>query len=357
MSSSSSSPILVSLALLLSLPFVFFFTHHLLPQFSPDSDDLTLFHRATTTTTTATTTTTHITNHLSTLTNPKPKIAFLFLTNTNLTFAPLWEKFFTGNNHLFNIYIHADPTSSVVSPGGVFHNRFISSKITQRASPSLISATRRLLASALLDDPLNQYFALVSQHCIPLLSFRFVYKYLFKNQLLSLASFATGNDNNFLYPSFIEILSDEQSLNERYNARGENVMLPEVRFEDFRVGSQFFILNRKHAMAVVRDKKLWKKFRLPCINVYSCYPEEHYFPTLLSMEDPNGCTGFTLTRVNWTGCWDGHPHLYTPQEVSPELVRQLRVSNSSYSYLFARKFSPECLAPLMDIADDVIFQD
>ncbi|KAK2400332.1 glycosyltransferase BC10 [Trifolium repens] len=356
---SSSSPILVSLALLFSLPFVFFFTHHLLPQFSPDSDDLTLFHRATTTTTTTAATTTHITNHLSTLTNPKPKIAFLFLTNTNLTFAPLWEKFFTGNNHLFNIYIHADPTSSVVSPGGVFHNRFIPSKITQRASPSLISATRRLLASALLDDPLNQYFALVSQHCIPLLSFRFVYKYLFKNQLLSLASFSAANDNNnnFLYPSFIEILSDEQNLNERYNARGENVMLPEVRFEDFRVGSQFFILNRKHAMAVVRDKKLWKKFRLPCINVYSCYPEEHYFPTLLSMEDPNGCTGFTLTRVNWTGCWDGHPHLYTPEEVSPELVRQLRVSNSSYSYLFARKFSPECLAPLMDIADDVIFRD
>ncbi|KAJ1389087.1 core-2 i-branching beta-n-acetylglucosaminyltransferase family [Sesbania bispinosa] len=75
------------------------------------------------------------------------------------------------------------------------------------------------------------------------------------------------------------------------------------------------------------------------------------------MEDPNGCTGFTLTRVNWTGCWDGHPHLYTPPEVSPELVRQLRESNSSYHHLFARKFSPECLEPLMDIADDVIFRD
>lgn len=134
-------------------------------------------------------------------------------------------------------------------------------------------------------------------------------------------------------------------------------MLPEVTFEDFRVGSQFFILNRKHAEVVVRDRRLWKKFKLPCINEDSCYPEEHYFPTLLSMEDPNGCTGFTLTRVNWTGCWDGHPHLYTPPEVSPELVRELRLSNSSYSYLFARKFSPECLSPLMDIADNVIFQD
>lgn len=171
---------------------------------------------------------------------------------------------------------------------------------------------------------------------------------------MSLASFS---DFNLLYRSFIEILSEDPNLYERNNARGENVMLPEVPFEDFRVGSQFFILNRKHAKVVVRDYKLWKKFRIPCLNLDSCYPEEHYFPTLLSMEDLNGCTGFTLTRVNWTGCWDGHPHLYTPEEVSPELIRQLRVSNSSYLYLFARKFSPECLAPLMDIADDVIFRD
>ncbi|CAL5206776.1 unnamed protein product [Lathyrus oleraceus] len=353
-----SSPILVSSALILSLLLLFFLSQQIIFQiYSPFSSssstpaavsaaDISLFHRAT-----------HTTNHLSTLTNPKPKIAFLFLTNSNLSFAPLWEKFFAGNNHLFNIYIHADPTSSVASPGGVFHNRFISSQITQRASPTLISAARRLLASALLDDPLNQYFTLISQHCIPLLSFRFVYNSLFTNQLKLLQSFANYNNFTYPYPSFIEILSEDPNLNDRYNARGENALLPEIVFEDFRVGSQFFTLNRKHARFVVGEQKLWRKFQIPCINVYSCYPEEHYFPTLLSMEDPNGCTGFTLTRVNWTDCWDGHPHLYTPAEVSPELVRQLRRSNSSYSYFFARKFSPECLEPLMDIADEVIFKD
>ncbi|CAI8601988.1 unnamed protein product [Vicia faba] len=350
-----SSPVLVSSALILSLLLILFFSQQIIFQiYSPFSSsssssavtaaDLSLFHRAT-----------HTTNHLSTLTNPKPKIAFLFLTNSNLSFAPLWEKFFAGNNHLFNIYVHADPTSSILSPGGVFQNRFIPSQITQRASPTLISASRRLLATALLDDPLNQYFTLISQHCIPLLSFRLVYKSLFTNQLKLLESFVSYN--NFTYPSFIEILSDDPNLNERYNARGENAMLPEIVFEDFRVGSQFFTLNRKHAKFVVGEQKLWKKFLIPCINVYSCYPEEHYFPTLLSMEDPNGCTGFTLTRVNWTDCWDGHPHLYTPDEVSLELVHHLRRSNSSYSYFFARKFSPECLGPLMDIADEVIFKD
>lgn len=53
---------------------------------------------------------------------------------------------------------------------------------------------------------------------------------------MSLASFS---DFNLLYPSYIEILSEDPNLYERYNARGENVMLPEVPFEDFRVGSQF----------------------------------------------------------------------------------------------------------------------
>ncbi|XP_054809590.1 glycosyltransferase BC10-like [Prosopis cineraria] len=290
-------------------------------------------------------------------TDPKPKIAFLFLTNSNLSFAPLWEQFFQGNHDLFNIYIHSDPSVIVIPPGGVFHNRFIPSKKTYRASPTLISAARRLLAAALVDDTSNQYFALVSQHCIPLHSFRFMYHYLFKSPS-SLTSLMTwGSSEQSRYKSFIEILSDEPNLFERYAARGVNAMLPEVPFEEFRVGSQFFVLTRRHAALVVKDRRLWRKFRLPCVSEEPCYPEEHYFPTLLSMEDPDGCAGFTLTRVNWTGCWDGHPHRYTPLEVSPELVHQLRLSNSSYSYFFARKFSPECLPVLMDLADDVIFRD
>lgn len=89
----------------------------------------------------------------------------------------------------------------------------------------------------------------------------------------------------------------------------------------------------------------------------SCYPEEHYFSTLLSMEDLKGCTQYTLTRVNWMDSTNGHPHTYQPAEISPELIYKLRQSNSTYSYLFARKFSPDCLKPLMDIADTVIFRD
>ncbi|XP_043722947.1 glycosyltransferase BC10-like [Telopea speciosissima] len=352
-----STPFVLSFALLLSLPLLFLLAPRILsprhvPISLPDElDDLALFHRASLASSHSSAAVT--VSHLGT-TNPSPKIAFLFLTNSELVFAPLWERFFKGNEHLYNIYIHADPSALVMSPASIFDGRFISAKKTQRASPTLISAARRLLATALLDDPSNTFFALFSQHCVPLHSFRFVYHSLFASSSFKLFSSRFGR---VTYRSFIEILDKEPGLWERYTARGKDVMMPEIPFEEFRVGSQFFILARRQALLVIKDRKLWRKFRLPCLKTESCYPEEHYFPTLLSMEDPKGCTHYTLTRVNWTGSINGHPHTYRRAEVSPELVYRLRLSNSTYSYLFARKFSPDCLQPLLEIADTVIFRD
>lgn len=349
-----SSPLLLLFTLLLSLPLLFLFPPiNLLPTHSQSStdelDDLALFRR----TALSSVAHRHSRRTVSRLgpTHHSPKIAFVFLTNTDLHFASLWEKFFKGNKRFYNIYVHAYPSSAVSSPGGVFQNRFIAAKKTARSSPTLISAARRLLATAFLDDPLNSYFALVSQHCIPLHSFRFTYRTLFSGLTRDLTQHRKPT-------SYIEILSNEPQLWDRYTARGDNAMLPEIPFEKFRVGSQFYILARRHALLIVKDRKLWEKFRMPCLNVDSCYPEEHYFPTLLSMEDPNGCSHYTLTRVNWTESSGGHPHTYYPPELSSGLIDRLRQSNSTrYSYLFARKFSPDCLEPLLSMAETVIFRD
>lgn len=298
--------------------------------------------------------------------NPRPpvkKLAFMFLTTAPLPFAPLWELFFNQTpKNLYNIYIHADP-SSTYSPRfrGVFAHRVIPSKPTRRHSPTLIAAARRLLSRALLHDKSNYMFALLSPSCIPLHSFNFTYKFLTK----------TGK-------SFIEILTDEPGAYDRWAARGDEAMVPEVKFEDFRIGSQFFVLKRKHARLVVRDSRLWSKFKLPCLNwsLGTCYPEEHYFPTLLSMVDPRGCVPATLTNVDWsTGSYAGHPRMYHGGEVGPELIWDLRNRKPRYGgegsngsdwsvmtrrhdpFLFARKFSADCLWPLMSIANDVLFKD
>ncbi|KAL5559789.1 hypothetical protein UlMin_036000 [Ulmus minor] len=278
------------------------------------------------------------------------KLAFLFLTTSPLPFSPLWELYFNQTpKNLYNIYIHADPTYEYDPP---FNGRF---------SPTLISAARRLLAHALLDDPSNAMFALISPSCIPIHSFNFTYKTLARSR-----------------KSFIEILENEVGSYDRWAARGEDAMLPEVKFEDFRIGSQFWVLTRKHARLVVSDRKLWSKFKLPCVREDTCYPEEHYFPTLLSTRDARGCVPATLTHVNWTGSFDGHPRTYESYEVGPDFISTLRKDRPRYGdeevingsdsflvikrhghdpFLFARKFTPESIEPLMTIANDVIFRD
>ncbi|KAF8099770.1 hypothetical protein N665_0237s0025 [Sinapis alba] len=344
----SPSTLVYSLSLFLSLSllsFLFFLSSSRQNILSPadELDDLSLFHRAAVSSSSSTSNNRRLIS-LSQTPPPPSKIAFLFLTNSDLTFLPLWERFFKGHEHLYNAYIHADP-SSRISPLSAINAKLIPAKKTARASPSLISAERRLIARAILDDPNNLYFALVSQHCIPLHSFAYIHTHLF------------SDDPPRSHTSFVEILSDEPFLPKRYAARGVDALMPEISYGDFRVGSQFFVMAKRHALMVIRERKLWRKFRLPCVDVRSCYPEEHYFPTLLSLEDPQGCSHFTLTRVNWTGSVGGHPHTYGANEVSPRLIHSLRRSNSSLDYMFARKFSPESLQGLMEIADDVIFRD
>ncbi|KAI3715769.1 hypothetical protein L6452_22756 [Arctium lappa] len=300
--------------------------------------------------------------------NPSPvgapkKLAFLFLTAGPLPFAPLWELYFnrTKREDLYNIYIHADPNHRYHPPfQGVFRNRTIPSKPTRRHTPTLAAAHRRLLARALLHDPSNYMLALVSPSCIPLHSFDFTYKILVKSE-----------------KSFVEILENEVGARGRWAARGETAMLPEVRFERFRIGSQFSVLTRHHARVVVSDTRLWSKFKLPCLqeNIYRCYPEENYFPTLLSMVDRRGCVPATLTYVDWKGHHNGHPHTFHASEVGPDLITALRRRRPRYGdeemngsdasvrrrrddpFLFARKFGADTVGALMDIANDVILRE
>ncbi|KAG4112865.1 hypothetical protein ERO13_D13G189200v2 [Gossypium hirsutum] len=292
--------------------------------------------------------------------SPK-KIAFLFLTISPLPFAPLWELYFNQTpKDLFNVYVHADPSYPYDPPfSGVFAHRVIPSKPALRYTPTLASAARRLLAHALLHDRSNYMFVLLSASCIPIHSFAFTYKTLTRSK-----------------KSFIEILNNEVGSYDRWAARGKDSMLPEVTLEDFRIGSQFWSLTRKHAKLVVGDEVIWAKFNQPCVVWDTCYPEENYFPTLIHMRDPRGAVPATLTHVDWNGSFDGHPRMYVESEIGPQLISRLRKDEPRYGddgtngsdspatkkrrgfpFLFARKFSPESIQPLLRIANVVVFKD
>uniref|UniRef100_A0A1D1ZCB7 Uncharacterized protein n=1 Tax=Anthurium amnicola TaxID=1678845 RepID=A0A1D1ZCB7_9ARAE len=279
-----------------------------------------------------------------------PKVAFLFLTPGTLPFERLWEKFFLGHDGRFSIYVHASREKPVhVSP--LFMDRDIRSEKVVWGKISMVDAERRLLANA-LQDPDNQHFVLLSDSCVPLHNFDFVYSYFMETNV-----------------SFIDCFQDPGPHG---TGRYSEHMLPEIERKDWRKGSQWFSMKRQHALMVVADSLYYTKFKLYCkpgMEGRNCYADEHYLPTLLHMIDPLGIANWSVTSVDWSeGKW--HPKAYRTQDVTYELWKNLTTVAESIHvtsdkkrtvqqrpciwngmkrpcYLFARKFYPEALDILM----------
>ncbi|KAF1893780.1 hypothetical protein Lal_00002307 [Lupinus albus] len=261
------------------------------------------------------------------------KVAFLFMTPGSLPFEKLWHKFFQGHEGKFSIYVHASKEKPV-HVSRYFVGREIHSEPVGWGKFSMVEAEKRLLAHALL-DPDNQHFALLSESCIPVRHFEFVYNYL-------------------LYIHH---------------------MLPEVEEKDFRKGSQWFTMKRQHAIIVMADSLYFTKFKYHCRpgmeGGRNCYSDEHYLPTFLNMVDPGGIANWSVTYVDWSeGKW--HPRSFSAQDITSNLMKYFTSIDESPHitsdpqktvlftpcmwngskrpcYLFARKFYPETIDKLIHL--------
>lgn len=268
-----------------------------------------------------------------------PKIAFLFLTRGPLPLAPLWEKFYQGYLGLYSIYIHTLPSYKAnFSSASVFYRRQIPSQVSEWGQMSMCDAERRLVANALLDIS-NEWFVLLSESCIPLYNFSTVYKFLSRSRY-----------------SFIGSVDDPSPYGRgRYDSR----MLPEVSIEQWRKGSQWFEVNRKLAISIVKDRRYYPKFEKFCKP--HCYVDEHYFPTMLAIESPHLLANSSLTLVDWSR-GGAHPATFGVNDVTEAFLKRIHEghtclynnSNSTSCHLFARKFSPSALEPLLRLAPELL---
>ncbi|GAB2215722.1 hypothetical protein Droror1_Dr00020118 [Drosera rotundifolia] len=269
-----------------------------------------------------------------------PKIAFLFLTPGSLPFEKLWHRFFQGNEDRFSVYVHASRKKyGHASP--YFFGRDIRSDEVGWGKISMVDVEKRMLANA-LRDPDNQHFVLLSDSCVPLHNFDFVYNYLM-----------------FTNVSFIDCFVDPGPHG---TGRYSDNMLPEVEMKDFRKGSQWFTMKRQHAIIVMADSLYYTKFRRYCKSGMehrkNCYADEHYLPTFFCMIDPGGIANWSVTHVDWSeGKW--HPKSYRSNDVTYELLRNITKSvmlcpcmwngQRRPCYLFARKFYPKTLNRLLHL--------
>ncbi|GJN40638.1 hypothetical protein PR202_gb29884 [Eleusine coracana subsp. coracana] len=273
-----------------------------------------------------------------------PKVAFLFLVRGDLPLRPLWEKFFAGHQGLYSIYLHTDPSYTGSPPkDSVFYGRMIPSQKTFWGDVTLLAAERRLLANALLDLN-NERFALLSESCIPLYNLTTIHAVLTRSPTSFVDSFPTPS-------RYAPLFADRANITVRR----------------WRKGAQWFEMDRALAAEVVADEAYFPVFRDHCAGRPACLMDEHYLPTLLSaMRWPRNANR-SLTFADWKRRNNGptHPHRYGKGEVTEEMVTEIRGGAgrncsefndgaTGICSMFARKFAPDTLEPLLRLAPKVM---
>ncbi|XP_051145663.1 glycosyltransferase BC10 [Andrographis paniculata] len=270
-----------------------------------------------------------------------PKVAFMFLTRGPIPLLPLWERFFAGQDaDKYSIFVHAPPGFELsVSESSVFYRRQIPSKSVAWGSVSLVDGEKRLLANALLDYS-NERFVLLSESCIPIYDFPTVHKYLVESA-----------------HSFVESFDDPS----RYGrGRYSRWMKPDIKLSEWRKGSQWFEMQRTLAVKIVADTKYYSIFSKYCKP--SCYPDEHYIPTYIRKFYGSLNSNRTITYVDWS-LIAPHPATFSAVNITEGFMNSLRNNGTACRYnfgetpichLFARKFDPSALEPLLNISSQVM---
>lgn len=236
---------------------------------------------------------------------PKDKIALLFLTRQDLNHPKLWQELLEEATGKYTIYFHSK--EELVEP---FFKPFRIHKIVPTSWSIHVRAWQVLIQEALRDTS-NQWFAFLSESCIPLYSLNHIYKHIKKD----------GN-SHVCHAGPWWPQDSPREIHELY---------PEYRLGNW----EWIVLSRKHAEIVAKDRAL--------IGIIAKHPndQESYFGCLFAVY---GCLheicNHTYTYANWrysenNGC---HPHCF--KEVN-ELNASLLEEAYADGHLFARKFAKE----------------
>jgi hypothetical protein len=247
------------------------------------------------------------------------KLAFCFLIYDIINHEELWHIFFKNvDTRKYTIYIHYKNNS----PLTYFEKYKVATTIdTSWGDISLVKAQNILLQEAITCTD-NTHFIFLSNSCIPLKSFDYVYRHL-----------------QDAY-SYFNICDPAQCF-PRCNS-----LLDVIHRDCIQKASQWCILNRKHSTLMLSTRAYLDWFA-------ECFaPDEHCYITTLFYHDlqgelittPNIASGAT-TFTNWGGMDYKYPsngHLKTYLDISAEELGYLLDGAS----LFGRKFDTVCAPSL-----------
>ncbi len=233
--------------------------------------------------------------------NMEPKIAFLFLTVSDIYHEAVWVKFFKGHHDHYSLYVHP---KNDISPNSFFARAIISQREETRWENTM-KAQIALLREA-LKDPTNTKFVFLSESTIPLVPFEEVYGHLLAHPLSEFAHEKNPDSH-----------------------RKFGIITKGVR-----KNSQWIVLNRKHAQLMVDDTELIIEF------AQHPFDNEHYPSTFLAYRK---LLDEVVKKTTTLDIWkEGGPHPHLFKDLPHDPFRKDLVKGIKKKYLFARKFAPTC---------------
>ena len=220
------------------------------------------------------------------------KLAFLFLTKGNHKCIRPWQIFFKNvSKDLYSIYTHPKTEPS---------QAFIRDNCIQTVIPtrwgdiSLIRATILLLKYS-YEDPANKYFILLSDSCIPVISFD-----ILRNSILR-------EDKTWISWKYNENKLD------RYQ-KLHPALKKYIPSNKFYSQHQWIILKRSHVKTLL-ETDITPYFN----NMHAA--DEHYFVVLLyfkNLLNETECINHKITYCDWSDITSMHPTEFT--HVSEKLI-------------------------------------
>lgn len=249
------------------------------------------------------------------------KVAFLFLTMTNIFHEEYWQDFFKGHENKYTIYVHSKHTIDDHSWFKQFELPYKLENSWARTMKCQIG-----LLKAALENPDNKIFIFCSQNSLPLQSFQTIY-----DELIHM------NKSMFFY--------EENPHNDpgTRNYRKYRDLKPIEKQKQYK-NTQWIILNRKHAQMMVDDEQI--------IRIISCYPhdQEHYPSTFLALQNE---LREVHKREGTLVAWhlnQNPPYVFHDLAIHQE--RQILIDAIRFGTYFVRKIDEACnLKPLDPFLD------
>jgi len=240
------------------------------------------------------------------------KIALCFLTYDNLSQPELWSKIINSNKDKLNIYIHNK--NEFIDEQYQLHQYCINNKIpTKWGKISLVQASLLLFKEA-FNNTDNYFFILLSDKCIPLYNFQYIYDKIIEgnNNIISCYKISFHKMHVFRYNTF----ADKSFISS----------------EDFVKQNQWCILNRDTIQFFLENNfinKFGHKFDVP---------DEHYFINIIKKFNIDFINK-KITHNDWSG------NGLSPKTYNTLSNNQVINIQKNQDYLFMRKISNKCKLP------------